>query len=85
MKMKRISVQLKTHILPEERDKLDEVVRDYNFKSRYQLIQAIVRAFLKAVAPEGDEFVCKDIEEMFEGYETASSSDFDTVKRRTSI
>ena len=63
--MKRISVQLKTHLLPEERVKLDEVVRDYNFKSRYQLIQAIVRTFLKAVAPEGDEFVCKDIEEMF--------------------
>ena len=83
--MKRISVQLKTHILPEERDKLDEVVRDYNFKSRYQLIQAIVRAFLKAVAPEGDEFVCKDIEEMFEGFETASLEDYDTVKRGRSI
>lgn len=85
MKIKRISVQLKTHILPEERDKLDEVVRDYNFKSRYQLVQTIVRAFLKAVAPEGDEFVCKDIEEMFEGFETASLEDYDTVKRGRSI
>ena len=65
--IKRISVQLKTHLLPEEVDKLDEVVREYNFRSRYQLIQTIVRVFLKAVAPEGDEFVCKDIEEMFEG------------------
>ena len=83
--MKRISVQLKTHILPEERDKLAEVVRDYNFKSRYQLVQTIVRAFLKAVAPEGDEFVCKDIEEMFEGFETASLEDYDTVKRGRSI
>lgn len=85
MKIKRISVQLKTHILPEERDKLDEVVRDYNFKSRYQLVQTIVRVFLKAVAPEGDEVVCKDIEEMFEGFETASLEDYDTVKRGSSI
>ncbi len=83
--IKRISVQLKTHILPEERDKLDEVVRDYNFKSRYQLVQTIIRSFLKAVAPEGDEFVCKDIEVMFEGFETASLEDYDTVKRGRSI
>ena len=83
--IKRISVQVKTHLQPEERDKLDEVVREYSFKSRYQLVQTIVRAFLKAVAPEGDEFVCKDIEEMFEGFETASLEDHDTVKRGTSI
>ena len=83
--MKRVSVQVATHLLPEEIDKLDEVVKDYNFKSRYQLIQTIVRVFLKAVAPEGDEFVCKDIEEMFEGFETASLEDYDTVKRGRSI
>ena len=83
--MKRVSVQVSTHILPEERDKLDKVVKDYNFKSRYQLIQAIVRTFLKTVAPEEGEFVCKDIEEMFEGYETASLADYDTIKRGTSI
>ena len=85
MKMKRVSVQVATHLLPEERDKLDKVIKDYNFKSRYQLIQAIVRTFLKTVAPEEGEFVCKDIEEMFEGYETASLADYDTIKRGTSI
>lgn len=84
-KMKRISIQVSTHLLPEEVHKLEEVVREYNFKSRYQLIQTIIRAFLKAVAPEGDEFVCKDIEEMFEGFETASLEDYDTVKRGRSI
>ena len=83
--MKRISIQVSTHLLPEEVHKLEEVVREYNFKSRYQLIQTIVRAFLKAVAPEGDEFVCKDIEVMFEGFETESEDDFDTVKRGRSI
>ena len=83
--MKRISVQVATHILPEERDKLDEVVKEYKFKSRYQLIQTIVRAFLKVADPDPDEMVCSDIENMFEGYETASLSDFDTVKRNTSI
>lgn len=83
--MKRISVQVATHLHPEERDKLDKVVREYNFKSRYQLVQTIVRAFLKSVAPEGDEFVCKDIEEMFEGFETASLEDYDITKRGTSI
>ena len=30
--MKRVSVQVATHLLPEERDKLDKVVKDYNFK-----------------------------------------------------
>lgn len=83
--MKRISIQVSTHILPEEVQKLDEVVREYKFKSRYQLIQVIIRSFLKVTDTETDEVVCNDIEEMFEGYETASSSDFDTVKRRTSI
>ena len=82
--MKRISVQLRTHLLPEERDKLDEVVREYNFKSRYQLVQTIVRAFLKAVAPEEGEFVCKDIEEMFEGlkgFKTASLEGYQTAHK----
>ena len=82
---KRISKQVTTHLLPEEINKLDKVVEEYKFRSRYQLIQAIVRTFLKTVAPEEGEFVCKDIEEMFEGYETASLADYDTVKRGTSI
>lgn len=82
---KRISKQVTTHLLPEEINKLDEVVEEYKFRSRYQLIQAVIRAFIKVADPETEEVVCKDIEEMFEGYETASLEDYDTVKRGTSI
>ena len=72
--MNRISVQVATHIFPEERDKLDEIAREYNFKSRYELIQTVVRTFLKVADPEDDEVVCNDFIVMF-----------DTVIRKTSI
>ena len=65
--MNRISVQVKTHLYPEEVERLDKVVGDYNFKSRYQLIQTIVKSFLKVAYPEVNEVFCIDIENMFKG------------------
>lgn len=70
----RISVQIRTHLYPEEINKLDKIVCDYKFRSRYQLIQTIIRSFLRAADPEEDEVVCIDFIEMF-----------DTVIKKTSI
>lgn len=83
--MKRISVQINTHVKPEERDKLDRVVKKYRFKSRYQLIQCIVRSFLKVADPEPGEYAPKDIEEMFDSYQEPSRDDFQDIKRGTAI
>lgn len=81
----RRTLQVKTRLLPEELNRLDGIIKKYQFKSRYQLMQYLVRCFLKVADPKGDEFVPKDIEDMFDGYETASQGDFDGTKAKRDI
>ena len=79
------AVQVSTHIGATERDKLDRIVKKYRFRSRYQLVQCIVRSFLKVADPEPGEYVPKDIEEMFDEYQSPSREEFQDVKRGPSI
>lgn len=81
----RNTIQVKARVMPEELNRLDGIIKKYQFKSRYQLLQYLIRCFLKVADPKEDEFVPKDIEEMFEGYETASREDFQNTKRGASI
>lgn len=81
----RKSIQVKARLSINDIDRLDDIIKKYQFKSRYQLLQYLIRCFLKVADPKEDEFVPKDIEEMFEGYETASREDFQNTKRGVSI
>lgn len=79
------TVEMKTGLTPENAKRLDKIIKDYNFRSRYQIIQYLIECFLSVADPQPEVIANKDIEEMFEGWETASTVDFDTTKRRTSI
>lgn len=84
--MKKDVVQVKTEISAEYGDRLDEIIEKYHFKSRYQLLQYLVKNFIRVADPKPDEEVVpKDIEEMFDGYQTPSKRDFQGIKRGSAI
>ena len=78
--------QIKTEIPKEYMRRLDEIVEKYNFRSRYQLLQYLVKCFIRVADPQPDEEVVPaDIEEMFEGYQTVSKREFQDIKRGSAI
>ena len=84
--MKKGNVQIKTEVSVEYAKRLDEIVEKYNFRSRYQVLQYLVKCFIRVADPKpDDEVVPADIEEMFEGYQTYNKIDFQDIKRGTSI
>ena len=87
MKVKKEGyAQIKTEIPKEYMKRLDEIVVKYNFRSRYQLLQYLVKCFIRVADPQPDDKVVpKDIEEMFEGYQTASKREFQDIKRGSAI
>lgn len=87
MKVKKEGyAQIKTEIPKEYMKRLDEIVEKYNFRSRYQLLQYLVKCFVRVADPQpDDEVVPMDIEEMFEGYQTPSKREFQDIKRGSAI
>ena len=84
--MKKGNVQIKTEVSVEYAKRLDEIVEKYNFRSRYQVLQYLVKCFIRVADPQPtDEVVPADIEEMFEGYQTYNKLEFQDIKRGTSI
>lgn len=80
--MKKGNVQIKTEVPAEYAKRLDEIVKKYHFRSRYQLLQYLVKCFIRVADPKpDDEVVPADIEEMFEGYQTPSKMEFQDIKR----
>ena len=78
--------QIKTEIPKEYMERLDEIVEKYHFKSRYQILQYLVKCFVRVADPKPDEDVVPaDIEEMFDGYQTASKREFQDIKRGGAI
>lgn len=78
--------QIKTEIPKEYMVRLDEIVEKYRFRSRYQLLQYLVKCFIRVADPKpDDEVVPMDIEEMFEGYQTPSKREFQDIKRGSAI
>ena len=76
---------LSTKISTEKIHRIDEIVRKYNFKSRYKLLMYLVDCFLKVADPKDDEVVPKEIEEMFDGYSELSRDDYQGTKKGVSI
>lgn len=81
----RKSIQVKARLSINDIDRLDDIIKKYQFKSRYQVVQYLIKCFLKVADPRPDEIVNKDIEEMFDGYDSVSRDDFQNVKGKYSI
>ena len=78
--------QIKTEIPKEYMKRLDEIVEKYNFRSRYQLLQYLVKCFIRVADPKPDEEVVpEDIAEMFEEYQTYNKMEFQDIKRGTAL
>lgn len=83
---KRNTVQVKSEITKEECDRLDHIIEKFAFKSRYQVIQYLVKSFLKVADPIIDEDEPdEEIEKMFDGFESAGSENLPNVKRGSAI
>ena len=74
-----------TFIPKNDIERLDGIIKKYKFKSRYQVVQYLIQCFLKVADPQPEEVVNKDIEEMFDGYDSVSRDDFQNVKNKYSI
>lgn len=84
--MKKGNVQIKTEVPVEYAKRLDEIVEKYHFRSRYQVLQYLVKCFIRVADPKpDDEVVPADIEEMFEGYQTHTKMEFQDIKRGTAL
>ena len=78
--------QIKTEIPKEYMVRLDEIVEKYHFRSRYQLLQYLVKCFIRVADPKPDEEVVpEDIAEMFEEYQTYNKMEFQDIKRGTAL
>lgn len=78
--------QIKTEIPAECMERLDAIVEKYHFRSRYQLLQYVIKCFIRVADPQPeDEVVPADIEEMFEGYQTPSKREFQDIKRGSAL
>lgn len=69
------------HIPKQDIERLDFIVKEYRFKSRYQLLKYIIQCFLKVADPRPEEVVNKDIEEMFDGWDSLEFGEYQNVKR----
>ena len=87
MKVKKEGyAQIKTEIPKEYMIRLDEIVEKYHFRSRYQLLQYLVKCFIRVADPKPDEEVVpEDIAEMFEEYQTYNKMEFQDIKRGTAL
>ncbi len=74
-----------TWISKEDVSRLDHIIKEYGFKSRYQIIKTIIEAFLKTADPKPEEVVNNDIEEMFDGMDMPSNVDFQGTKSKYRI
>lgn len=86
MKRNRKTIQVKAEITNAECERLDKIIKKYNFKSRYQVIQYLVKSFLKVADPRQEEDgVDEEIEKMFEDFECAGNENLPNVKRGGAI
>ena len=85
-KRKPQSVKVNTRVTPETYRRLDEIRRDYGFRSVYEIVQSLIHCFLCATAKEGDtrEYpVPYEIEEMFSSLADGERHvEFEKPKRR---
>ena len=57
-------MQIKTQISQEVGKRLDKVIKDYGFKSRFEVAKALLTVYIKAYDPKEDEILCENLKDI---------------------
>ena len=57
-------MQIKTQISQEVGRRLDKVIKDYGFKSRFEVAKALLTVYIKAYDPKEDEILCENLKDI---------------------
>ena len=58
-------MQIKTQISQESGKRLEKIITDYGFKSRYEVAKALLMVYIKAYDPrEEDEILCENLKDI---------------------
>jgi hypothetical protein len=58
-------MQIKTQIKKEDGEKLDKILKDYGFISKYEFVKAVLTVFIKAYDPREDEILTENFRDIF--------------------
>mgnify|MGYP000968881192 CR=1 FL=1 len=58
-------MQIKTQISQESGKRLEKVIKDYGFRSRFEVAKALLTVYIKAYDPrEEDEVLCENLKDI---------------------
>lgn len=57
--------QIKTQLMPSDGARLEKILKDYNFISKYEFVKTILLVFIKAHDPREDELLTENLKEIF--------------------
>lgn len=57
--------QIKTQLGEADGKKLDKIIKDYGFKSKYEFVKAVLTVFIKAYDPRGEEILTENFRDIF--------------------
>jgi len=57
-------MQIKTQISQESGKRLEKIITDYGFKSRYEVAKALLTVYVKANDPRDDEILCENLKDI---------------------
>jgi|GEM_PF-3986554 hypothetical protein len=58
-------MQIKTQIKKEDGEKLDKILKDYGFISKYEFVKAVLTVFIKAYDPRENEILTENFRDIF--------------------
>ena len=58
-------MQIKTQLKKEDGEKLDKILKDYGFISKYEFVKAVLTVFIKAYDPREDEILTENFRDIF--------------------
>ena len=58
-------MQIKAQLKKEDGEKLDKILKDYGFISKYEFVKAVLTVFIKAYDPREDEILTENFRDIF--------------------
>lgn len=58
-------MQIKTQLKPSDGRRLDKVIQDYGFVSKYEFAKTLLKVFIKAYDPREEEILCENFRDIF--------------------
>ena len=58
-------MQIKTQLKKEDGEKLDKILKDYGFISKYEFVKAVLTVFIKAYDPRENEILTENFRDIF--------------------